>query len=113
MLPGSGMIAGIHFNLQDNCFTGTLPRLPVLKNVLQFSIAHNSFAGALPYGGMREMLAVHLFWININRFTGALPDGVQAMMAIIFLQAYANRFTGSLPGSGIRAWVAMSEIQVQ
>eukprot|EP00971_Amphidinium_carterae_P019123 376578-Amphidinium_carterae.2 len=58
----------------------------------------------LPDGGMRAMLAVAVFSIGINGFTGSLPvGGMRAMLAVTIFSIGANGFTGSLPAGMLPA----------
>eukprot|EP00971_Amphidinium_carterae_P004560 91358-Amphidinium_carterae.1 len=65
------------FGLCLNSVVGVLPPsgdVQVTNEVRKFGATHNSFAGALPDGGMRAMLAVSNFDISRNSFTGVLPE---------------------------------------
>eukprot|EP00971_Amphidinium_carterae_P268839 5333408-Amphidinium_carterae.1 len=73
-----------------------------LSNVTVFRISNNRFAGALPDGGMRGMLAMTYFEMETNRITGTLPDGgIRAMMAVTLFSVFENRLEGMLPSSGM------------
>eukprot|EP00971_Amphidinium_carterae_P169913 3366605-Amphidinium_carterae.1 len=65
------------FGLCVNCVVGVLPRsgvVQVINEVQNLVAKENSFAGALPDGGMRAMRAVTTFSIGVNSFTGMLPE---------------------------------------
>eukprot|EP00971_Amphidinium_carterae_P203618 4041222-Amphidinium_carterae.1 len=75
-----------------------------LREVANFHIYKNRFAGALPDGGMRAMLAVTLFSIGENSFTGRLPES--GLREVTNFLIHTNRFAGALPDGGMRAMLA-------
>eukprot|EP00971_Amphidinium_carterae_P170746 3383970-Amphidinium_carterae.1 len=74
------------------------------REVTDFRILSNRFAGALPDGGMRAMQAVMHFDIGKNSFTGMLPESGFGKVTGFYI--YQNRFVGALPGGGMRAMLA-------
>eukprot|EP00971_Amphidinium_carterae_P010411 205516-Amphidinium_carterae.1 len=66
-----------------------------------FYIDKNRFTGALPDGGMRAMQAVTTFRNNKNRFTGMLPES-GILRKVTDFCIYINHFTGALPDGGMR-----------
>eukprot|EP00971_Amphidinium_carterae_P254155 5045562-Amphidinium_carterae.1 len=65
------------FRLNVNSVVGEFPRSGVVRvatEVTGFYNKRNHFAGSLPDGGLRAMLAVSSFDIAQNSFTGMLPE---------------------------------------
>eukprot|EP00971_Amphidinium_carterae_P174833 3465419-Amphidinium_carterae.1 len=81
------------FGLNVNSVVGKFPRSGVVQaanEVRSLGAEHNSFAGALPYEGMRAMLAVSNFDIAQNSFTGMLPES--GFREVTEFRIFNNRF---------------------
>eukprot|EP00971_Amphidinium_carterae_P166121 3292724-Amphidinium_carterae.1 len=75
-----------------------------LREVTEFHINTNRFAGALPDEGMRAMQAVSIFGTALNSFTGMLPES--GFRKVTDFRIFSNHFAGALPDGRMRAMQA-------
>ncbi|CAF2037476.1 BnaA09g07170D [Brassica napus] len=87
----------VSFHLNDNLFTGELPRgIALNPNLVDFKIFNNSFTGSLPtsfgkFSGLTE------FDVSTNRFSGELPPYLCYGKKLEKLIIFSNQLSGEIP----------------
>ncbi|XP_024523266.1 probable leucine-rich repeat receptor-like protein kinase At5g49770 [Selaginella moellendorffii] len=98
------LTAAVHFHLNSNKFTGSIPPeicfLPELKHLL---LDNNGFSGEVPdeIGNFSKLTIMRL---DKNQFTGSLPSSLGRISTLFEINTNDNAFTGTLPDlSGLKA----------
>ncbi|KAG2278166.1 hypothetical protein Bca4012_041533 [Brassica carinata] len=87
----------VSFHLNDNFFTGELPRgIALNPNLVDFKIFYNSFTGSLPrsfgkFSGLTE------FDVSTNNFSGELPPYLCYGKKLEKLISFSNQLSGEIP----------------
>ncbi|CAH8324841.1 unnamed protein product [Eruca vesicaria subsp. sativa] len=89
----------VSFHLNDNFFSGELPRVIALNpNLVEFKIFNNGFTGTLPrrFG---KFSGLTLFDVSTNKFSGKLPPHLCYGKRLGNLITFGNRLSGDIPES--------------
>eukprot|EP00980_Cylindrotheca_fusiformis_P003693 scaffold818_cov136-Cylindrotheca_fusiformis.AAC.59 len=87
------------FQVNDNDFSGTLPRnLAAQPKLITLSVSNNRFEGSIPeqFGALTSM---QNFVIDGNMFSSSLPNSFGNFEELTWLWVNNNAFTGTLPSS--------------
>ncbi|KAF3501068.1 hypothetical protein F2Q69_00040199 [Brassica cretica] len=87
----------VSFHLNDNFFTGELPRgIALNPNLVDFKIFNNSFTGSLPrsFGKFSDLTE---FDVSTNNFSGELPPYLCYGKKLEKLISFSNQLSGEIP----------------
>lgn len=87
------------FSARNNQLNGTLPVFSSWTRIEKLDVAVNFLSGSLPLFGERWYATIHQLRLQINNFSGALPDQYGDFVSINQLLLGYNRLTGTIPRS--------------
>ncbi|KAJ0783275.1 putative protein kinase RLK-Pelle-LRR-XI-1 family [Helianthus annuus] len=87
----------VSLQVQNNLFTGTIPReIGLLSDLTLLFLYNNSFTGSIPLeiGNLENLLRLHL---SDNQISGPLPSTIGKLVNLQSIKLHSNNLSGIIP----------------